>query len=331
MTRILAAIHSNYPRIGDSAEQQRLRRAIAAWERGELSDEQLRSVEDEVTREIMNEQIQTGLDIVSDGQIRWYCPFSYTARALQNVSINGLLRYFDTNFYFRQPVIEGPLVWQTPILLNDYRFAASVTDQPVKVILTGPYTMARYSIVKTDHYHHETDPQLVYDYARAWAREVEALVNAGARWIQFDEPALLKPNVPWNDVRAAYKLIHNAAQDAEIAVAVFWGPLRPVWTELQNLPVERLVIDLIYGRDLLEVLATEGSPRSLGLGLIDGRNTKEDDPQALLRILEQLVPRLTHTPHLTPSCGLELLPRERARAKLENLVRIVRTFNGGQG
>ena len=331
MTKILAAIHSNYPRIGDNAEQQRLRKAIAAWERGELSDEQLRSVEDDVTREIINEQIQAGLDIVSDGQIRWYCPFSYTARALQNVSINGLLRYFDTNFYFRQPVIEGPLAWINPILVNDYRFAAGVTEKPVKVILTGPYTMARYSIVKTDHYRHENDPRLIHDFARAWAREVEALANAGARWIQFDEPALLKPDVPWNDVREAYRLLHHAAQEVEIAVAVFWGPLRPVWSELQNLPVDRLVLDLVYGQDLIEVLISDGSPRALGLGLIDGRNTREDDSGPVLRILEQLMPHLTRNPHLTPSCGLELLPRDRARAKLENLVRIVRTFNGGQG
>lgn len=330
MTRVIPSAHSNYPRIGDTPEQQRLRRAIAAWELGELDDRQLRAVEDDVTREIIQEQEEAGLEIVTDGQIRWYCPFSYTARALHNVSINGLLRYFDTNFYFRQPVIEGRLSWTDPILVDDFLFARSVASRTVKVVMTGPYTMARYSIVRTRQYRGPDDPQLILDYADAWASETEALVAQGARILQFDEPALLKPGVPWSTVSEAYRRIRHRAGDAELLISVFWGPLRPVWNELQQLPVDRLILDLIYGKDLLDVLISEGSQRPLGLGLIDGRNTKEDDLSTISNLLEKIVPRLPEPVHLTPSCGLELLPRDRAQAKLHNLVRIARHFSGGQ-
>ena len=108
--QLILANTGSYPRIGDTPGAQRHRRAYAQRERGELSVNEWRTVEDEVTREVIAEQIAAGVELPTDGQVRWYDPVSHLARGLANVTVNGLLRYFDTNFYFRQPVVRGAIM-----------------------------------------------------------------------------------------------------------------------------------------------------------------------------------------------------------------------------
>ncbi|MBI4241458.1 MAG: methylcobamide--CoM methyltransferase, partial [Candidatus Rokubacteria bacterium] len=66
----------SYPRIGDAPELQRHRRAYAQWERGEIGTEAFRKVEEEVTAEVIREQIEGGVELPTDGQVRWYDPYS---------------------------------------------------------------------------------------------------------------------------------------------------------------------------------------------------------------------------------------------------------------
>jgi methionine synthase II (cobalamin-independent) len=81
-------------------------------------------VEDEVAQQVVREsRPRAGLDIVTDGQVRWYDPFSHLARHCEGIQINGLLRYFDTNFYFRQPVVSGRIRRREPVLRREFEVA----------------------------------------------------------------------------------------------------------------------------------------------------------------------------------------------------------------
>src|SRR3989304_7639145 len=106
----------SYPRIGKTPEFQLLRQTIAQWESGKKTEADLKAAEDALTRAAIAEQVSSGLDLVTDGQIRWYDPISHLAGKWENVSINGLLRFFDTNSYIRQTEVKGPLRWREPIL-----------------------------------------------------------------------------------------------------------------------------------------------------------------------------------------------------------------------
>ncbi|MCS7311688.1 MAG: hypothetical protein NZ742_02055 [Acidobacteria bacterium] len=329
MEALWPVIHSTYPRVGDSPGEQKLRRAIAAWEQRQISDEELRQVEDEVARQVIAEQEQAGLAVVSDGLVRWYCPFSHLARKLANVQIDGLLRYFDTNFYFRQPVVSGPIQWREPILLHEFTVAQAAATRPVKIVLTGPYTMARYSIVQTPLYQGRLE-RLAEDYAVAWAMEVRQLVQAGLMWLQVEEPALLHAPQDASIVAAALEILAEVTGPAKIALALYWGDIKPLWPRIQRWPVDMLILDFVYSPLLLDVIAAEGSARPLGLGLLDGRNTRLEDSADILRQLDRLAPRLKGTHHLTTSCGVELLPRDRARAKIERVACIAQSFTGGR-
>ena len=61
----------NYPKIGPGSQAPNLRRAINRMDRGELTPEQIQGVKEQVTAEVIQDQIRAGLDLVTDGLIRW--------------------------------------------------------------------------------------------------------------------------------------------------------------------------------------------------------------------------------------------------------------------
>lgn len=318
---LLTASAGSYPRIGDRFEQQRHRQAYARWERGELSDEEFERVQDEVTKEVIEEQVRAGLDLVTDGQVRWYDQISHFARKLGGCEIDGLLRFFDTNTYFRQPVIKGEVRWLEPIVVEEFKFARGVSPRPVKPVITGPYTLAASSINR----HYADLDELALDFARALCREVEAIADAGAELIQIDEPSILKNPEDFELFEAIIEELSKHKGSANLALYTYFGDAAPLYKKLQELPVDVLGLDFTYSPKLIEVIEAEGSEKGLGLGLIDGRNTRMEREAEILPILKRILNRVeARTIYLNPSCGLEYLPREVAFAKLKNLVAIVK-------
>lgn len=327
--RIVTANAGSYPRIGETPELAQLRRTIAAWERKEASTDELRAAEDALVRAALAEQLDAGLDLVTDGQIRWYDPVSHLAGKLAGVEINGLLRLFDTNFYFRQPVVRGAVQRNGAMILSEYEFARANSSQPVKPVLTGPYTLARASIISNGAY--SGVEALTEAYAQALAAEVEGLAQAGAELIQVDEPAILKQPNDLPVLARALALLAARKGKAQLALHVSFGDPQPLYDRLQQLPVDVLSLDFTYNPRFADQVAAAGSARPLGLGLVDARNTRLEDPAALARQVERLLLRLPgEVCYLTTSCGLEFLPRDRARLKLKLLTQVRAHLKGSQ-
>jgi 5-methyltetrahydropteroyltriglutamate--homocysteine methyltransferase len=320
--------HSSYPRIGDTPEYQLLRRTIAQWEKGEKTDAELAAAEDRLTELALTEQLEAGIDLVTDGQIRWYDPISHLAGKLSGVRINGLLRLFDTNFYFRQPVVYGPITRSNQLIVKDLLFAQSRSSCPVKVVLTGPYTLASFSIPEIGQTG-GLEP-FVEGYAAALAQEVGALADAGALVIQVDEPALLKHPEDFGLFARSVETLAARKGQARLALSFYFGDAAPLYERLQSLPVDILGFDFTYSPQLVELIAAQGSNKWLALGLVDGRNTRLEDPSVVACQIEKISRKLRHdTVYLSPSCGLEYLPRDRAQLKLRHLTTIKNTFAGG--
>lgn len=322
---LVAANAGSYPRIGDTPDKQVLRRTITQWEKGEKSDGELDAAEKEMMRMAVSEQVEAGIDLVTDGQIRWYDPLSHIAGKLEGVKINGLLRFFDTNFYYRQPVVSGVIKHKKSILLDDYRFAQSISSKPVKPVITGPYTLAKLSIVESGRY--RSFDRLVEDYAVAVAEEVKALASGGAAIIQIDEPAILKNEEDSNLFLSALRVLVNVKGKAQLALYTYFGDATWLYRTLQESPADIVGIDFTYNQKLASMIARDGSKKSLALGLIDGRNTKMDGEKEVRRDLDLLLPAIKGgSCYLNPSCGLEYLPRDRAFAKLKNMAKIASNY-----
>jgi 5-methyltetrahydropteroyltriglutamate--homocysteine methyltransferase len=319
--------HSSYPRVGDDAEHQLLRRTLAQRDKGEKSDEAVRAAQERMTELALAEQAEAGLDLVTDGQIRWSDPISYLAGKLSGVRINGLLRFFDTNFYFRQPVVQGKLERTEPLLLEEFKFAQEKSTRPVKPVLTGPYTLARHSIEENGGA--GGFDKMLEGYTAALAAEVAALAAAGATVIQVEEPALLKYPDDFPRLEQSLTALAMSKASAQLALVFYFGDAAPIYDHLQTLPVDLLGLDFTYNPGLVDRVASNGTARPLVLGLVDGRNTRLEDPATLARQLEKLARGADlNRAYLSPSCGLEFLPRDRARQKLKHLTVIRNTFLG---
>ncbi len=320
---LLLANHSSYPRIGDTPEYQVLRRTIAQREKGEKTDADVRAAEDQMTELAIREQIDAGLDLVTDGQTRWHDPISYLAGKLAGVRVNGLLRLFDTNFYFRQPVVQSKPGRTKPLVVEEFRFAKTKSSRPVKPVLTGPYTLARLSIRENGAGNLE---RLVENYTAVLAEEVAALATEGATLIQVDEPALLKYPGDFAQLERGTAALAARQGAAQLALAIYFGDCAPVYEKLQRLPVDVLALDFTYNPRLVDVIQSHGSSKLLALGLVDGRNTQLEDARRVAKQLERILGKTRQRAYLTPSSGLEYLPRDRAQLKLKHLATIRKTF-----
>jgi 5-methyltetrahydropteroyltriglutamate--homocysteine methyltransferase len=303
----------SYPRIGDTFEEQALRRGIARLDRGEITAEDLRAVERDTVQAVLREQNEIGIDLVTDGQITWYDSQSHIASKLSSIEINGLARYFDTNTYYRQPVVRGPVAWREPILLDEWKFARSKSKAPVKAVLTGPVTLASLALDK----HYRSKKALALDVATAVGEEVNALVRAGALQVQIDEPILTRHPEDLSLVTEGLERIRSRKGKATLILFTFFGDVARIYKDLARAPVDVLGLDLVQGSATWPALAKHGSDKPLVLGVIDARNTKEEDPDAIAtKVLELKGVVDLKSSYLSPSNGLEFLPRDRARKKL---------------
>jgi 5-methyltetrahydropteroyltriglutamate--homocysteine methyltransferase len=324
----------HYPKIPNRPRPARLRRAIARLDRGEITAEELARVQDEVTIEVIGEQVEAGLDIITDGQVRWDDDQTYITRRLEGFDIGGLIRYFDTNTYYRQPNVVGPVRWREPMLVRDYKFAASHSEKPVKALITGPYTLAALS----SDSHYGDRRRLVLDLAEALHQEALALAAAGARVIQVNEPAILrhKEDAPLLQEALARMLDSLPASgrgvQAETALYTWFGDANGILPQLMELPVDVIGLDFVWGPGNWEALKRTVFTKRLGFGIVDARNTKMESLEDIverIRRVGEFVPadRL----YVNPSCGLEYLPREVAFEKLKRLVEGVQAAELGVG
>lgn len=310
--------HSSYPRIGDKPAQQRLRRAIAARDRGEFDDAGVAAAEHACMDEVLHEQEAAGVDVVTDGQVRWVDPVSHLMGALDGVRLHGLLRFFDTNCYFRQPVVFGPVRNRGAALVDDFRRCALASARIVKPVLTGPYTLARLSVREGNVY--PTVGALARALSEAIVPEVTALAAAGATIIQIDEPAILAHPEDIRLLREVCEPIWAARGGAAVMLATFFGDAEPLYAQLNSIPADILALDFSSAPHLVELIAATGASKEIAAGLVDGRTTRPEDPASVATRATRLLHRyVLDRLHLIPSCGLEYLPRLQARAKLATL------------
>ena len=313
---MITTMVGNYPKISPDAKAPSLRTAISRFDESRITLEELKRVEEEVTKEVIQDQVDSGLDLVTDGQIRWDDGQTYIARGIKGFTVNGLIRYFDTNTYYRHPIPENRLQSNGAITVKDYEFAAANSARPVKAVITGPYSLARLSQLGC----YEDLRSLVMDLVPILNREAKALQSAGASVIQFDEPSILKHK---EDIDLFAEAIEGvtAGVTATTGVCTIFGDATGIHSRLFSLPVDIIGLDFVAGPANYDLIGELPQEKKLGCGIVDARNTRletvEDIAEAIKRVSGSVSPdRL----YINPSCGLDYLPRPNARAKLTRLV-----------
>ncbi|MSQ15616.1 MAG: methylcobamide--CoM methyltransferase [Dehalococcoidia bacterium] len=312
---MITTIVNNYPKIPSLSGGPNIRRSMAQLDEGRITLDDLHQVQDEATKDAISEQVKAGVELVTDGQIRWDDGQTYIASKLNGFSISGLIRYFDSNTYYRQPVVDGKISWREPILVKDYLFARAASERPVKVALTGPYTLAALS---EDTYYHDKRA-LVNALAAVLNQEAKALAEAGAEFIQFDEPSILKAPADFPIVKEAMSVL-TAGVNAKLALYTYFGEAGELAQQLFSLPFQVFGLDFVMGPNNYAALKSFPGDKDLAMGIVDARNTKLETVDEIVAAVKKAKEHVSlDRLYLNPSCGLEFLPRRNAYDKLVRL------------
>jgi len=312
---IQATMLGSYPKPPPEGGHFGLRKTLHAMERGEADEGDLQHAKQELVVEVIADQEDAGLDVVTDGQVGWDDILTPFARNLAGFSTGGLLRWFDNNVYYRRPICTGPVEWRGPSSVEGWTFAQSVAHVPVKAVIPGPITFARMSV--DDHYRNRG--KFVSALASVLAQEAFELEAAGATIIQIDEPALLNAPEDLTLAKSSLGLITSQLQSATTIVCTYFGDAKRLGPELWELPADCFGLDFVAGPANEQLVDDMPKDKALQAGIIDARNTALEPTAGLVATIEPLVDALGDRLSVCPSAGLEFLPREKAKAKLERL------------
>ena len=313
---IETTVLGSYPKPPEEGQAFTVRKTHHAIEKGNATPDDLKKAQDDLVTAVIKEQEAAGIDLVTDGHGRWDDIVTPFARQIRGFEIGGLLRWFDNNVYYRKPICTGPLEWGGPSSIDTFKFAQSVASKPVKAVIPGPVTFAHLSIDE----HYADHENFVLAIARVIAQEAFELEAAGATVIQIDEPALLNAPEDLQLAQEAIYLITNELKSAETVLATYFGDAKRLGPDLFDIRVDGYGFDLISGPENMQLIKELPAEKKVQAGIVDARNTKLEDTDALSRQIEELIGVVgDKCLRVSPSSGLEFLPREKAKAKLERL------------
>ncbi|MEV0439824.1 5-methyltetrahydropteroyltriglutamate--homocysteine S-methyltransferase [Streptomyces spectabilis] len=292
-------------------------------------------IENEI-REVISFQEKTGIDVLVHGEPERNDMVQYFAEQLTGylATQHGWVQSYGTR-YVRPPVLAGDISRPEPMTVRWTAYANSLTDRPVKGMLTGPVTMLAWSFVRDDQPLGETARQV----ALALRDEVNDLEAAGTSVIQVDEPAL-RETLPLRATdHAAYlqwatesfRLTTSGVRpETQIHTHMCYAEFGDIVQAIDDLDAD--VISLEAARSHMQVareLAAHGYPREAGPGVYDihsPRVPSAEEAAALLRTGLEAIP--AERLWVNPDCGLKTRGWPETQASLENLVAAARTVRG---
>lgn len=314
--------------VGSYPKPDYLVHARSQFAQGKISRDELAHLERKATEYWIRSQERIGLDVLVHGEMERGDMVAYFAgepggKAIAGMKLGGLVRSYG-NRYYHKPIIFDRLAWPGPMTLEMWSFAQSLTDRPVKGMLTGAYTMVEWSF--DEYYPSRRDA--VLDMAQVIRREAEELVKAGAKYIQIDEPAI--HTRPHEDFDLAVEAMQRTVEgiDCEFHTHICYGPVELIYPAMLQLPVRQIHLafkntDFTY-LDLIRSHGYDGN-KDLGVGVTDVHTrfveTVDEVKDGIRRTIELLPPERLW---IYPDCGLKTRTTDEAEAKLKVMVEAVR-------
>jgi 5-methyltetrahydropteroyltriglutamate--homocysteine methyltransferase len=300
---------------GIHTRSNRLIEATRRFEKGELSEIQLQKYWAEDTRALVNLQIKSNLTIVSDGMLCWPDPLRPLIRNMEGIILGGYSRWFETNTFYRKPIVLGELSLKNTSLRKSYRLQAIPSSYDKMIILPGPYTLAQLS----ESRYYRDFWELMSAYAKVLSGFVQELLHNKTLTFMFQEPCLVserfKPDKEcFSQIGEVLgKIIHD---ESRTIIHTFFGDI----SKVRNLMLEFDNVQL--GVDL-----TETSPNALSyfegcklaLGIVDSLSPIEETPKLLKKSLEIIGRSKFNKIAICPNTDLRYLPRKIADRKLRAL------------
>ena len=318
--------------IGSFPQTTEIRKARAANARGELSDADYQERMREEIAAVIKLQEELGLDVLVHGEAERNDMVQYFAELLDGFAAtrNGWVQSYGSRCT-RPSILWGDVSRPAAMTVGWTSYAQSLTDKPVKGMLTGPVTIIAWSFPRNDLPLGEIADQI----GLALRDEVSDLEAAGIAAIQVDEPAL-RELLPLDAERHAdyldwsvgsFRLATSCVRpDTQIHTHLCYSEFGQIIDAIKGLDAD--VTSIEAARSKMEVvpeLAEAGFDHGIGPGVWDihaPRVPGEEELAQLIGLAADAVPvsRLW----VNPDCGLKTRGYAETKASLENLVAATR-------
>ncbi len=288
------------------------------------------------TREVVLDQVNAGIDIPTDGEVRRENYIHYHCRNLDGIDFDHLTTTDIRNGAYtdaRLPTITGPIQARGHFLTRDWQLAQSFTDRSMKITMPGPMTIVG---TVADAFYNDPKKRGI-DIAKALNFEILALVEAGAQHIQVDEPILARlPNealeygiehldrcfdgVPDSVTRTVHMCCGypDALDSADFTKADI-NAYSQIASAVEDSSIQAVSLEDAHRHNDLSLLE-QYKTTTVILGVVDVASSRTETVDEIEKRLNQALEHIDAQRLIAaPDCGLGLLTRSMAIAKLSQL------------
>jgi 5-methyltetrahydropteroyltriglutamate--homocysteine methyltransferase len=316
----------SFPQTGD------IRRARARHGKGELTTEEYEGfLRDEIAR-VVALQEDIGLDVLVHGEAERNDMVQYFAENLDGFAVtqNGWVQSYGSRAT-RPSILWGDVSRPAPITVAWSSFAQSLTDKPMKGMLTGPVTILAWSFVRDDQPLAETANQV----ALALRDEIADLEAAGIGVIQVDEPALRELLPLKKDAQPAYLewsvdsfrlATAGAAAPTQVHTHLCYSEFDVVIDAIAALDADVTSIEAARSRgEVIGDIRTSGFSHGVGPGVYDIHSPRVPSVGEVADLLDRAVAELPlRQVWVNPDCGLKTRGYDETVESLRNIIEATR-------
>ncbi|WP_294042173.1 5-methyltetrahydropteroyltriglutamate--homocysteine S-methyltransferase [Thiolapillus sp.] len=314
--------------IGSFPQTPAIRKARRDHRQGRLDDDSYRQqMRDEIAA-VVRFQEQLGLDVLVHGEAERNDMVEYFGEQLDGFAFTryGWVQSYGSRCV-KPPVLFGDVSRPRPMTVDWTAYAQSLTEKPMKGMLTGPVTILNWSFVRDDQPRSTTCRQL----ALALRDEVLDLEQAGIRVIQIDEAAL-REGLPlrkadWRDYLdwavESFRITAGGVRDStQIHTHMCYSEFNDIMEAIAAMDADVITIETSRSRmELLDAFVDFAYPAEIGPGVYDIHSPNIPETADMVHLLEKALERIP-VEHLwiNPDCGLKTRAWKEVEPALKNMV-----------
>lgn len=314
--------------IGSFPQTEDIRKLRADFKKGIISKEAYDTSIRKAVADSVQLQESLRLDVLVHGEFERNDMVEYFGEQLEGFVFtqNGWVQSYGSRCV-KPPVIYGDVQRSVPMTVEWSSYAQSLTNKPMKGMLTGPVTILQWSFVRDDQPRAATTLQI----ALAIRDEVNDLEKAGIHVIQVDEPAI-REGLPLREadwpsylewaVKAFRVAVSGVADTTQIHTHMCYAEFNDIISNIAAMDADVITIETSRSQmELLEVFATFRYPYEIGPGVYDIHSPRVPTVQEMTELLEkaaQLLP--ARNIWVNPDCGLKTRKWPETEQALRNMV-----------
>ncbi len=320
--------------IGSFPQTNELRAIRAKYKKGEIpADEYQSFILNEIKKAIQIQE-EVGLDVLVHGEFERTDMVEFFAERLNGFicTKNGWVQSYGSRCV-KPPIIYSDISRPNPMTLKETLYAKSLTNKPVKGILTGAVTILQWSFYRKDI----PKKEIAYQIALALRDEVLDLERSGIKIIQIDEPAF-REGLPLKkkDHRdyfdwaiKSFKITSSSVMPTtQIHTHMCYSEFNEIIEQIYALDADVISIEASRSKgDILKAFENFNYDHGIGLGVYDIHSPRIPSKEEMLEIVDRAIRLIDKNLFwINPDCGLKTRKWEEVIPSLKNMVEAAKIF-----